>query len=83
MLDAGDYFSASALGAVLRYCAEAELTPPAADNDVKNELQARVGHSRFQMRIHYNETATNGDGQADSIIWLLTGLPQLTVTYTQ
>jgi len=83
VLDAGDYFIGAPLGAVLRYCTEAELTPPASDSDVKNEMQARLGHSRFQMRIHYNETATDGDGQADCMLWLLSGLPELTVTYTQ
>lgn len=82
-LDAGDYFSGAPLGAVLRYCTEGELATQTSEPDIRDALQARLGHSRFQMRIHYNETATDGDGQADTMEWLLNGLPELTVTYTQ
>jgi len=80
-LDSSDYFTGTALGALIRYNSLSQLV--AEDNSyVKNALQAELGSPRFQMRLQFNDTATNGDWENDIVAWTPGHYPTLKVTYT-
>ncbi len=79
-LDAGDYYTGHALGAILRWCSAQELQQVVEDDDVKGALQDALGDSRFQLRLQFNQTKSNNDGVADMV---RLGSPRLIVSYTQ
>lgn len=64
-LDAGDFFSGSPLGALVRFCSPAELSAEAVAADLKAVIQAKVGSTRAQFRAQFNDTASDNDGIAD------------------
>ncbi len=78
-LDASDYFTGHALGAILRWCHASELNTVQADEDVRQALQQSLGSSRFQLRLQFNDKQSNNDGKADMV---RLGTPKLIVTYT-
>lgn len=66
-LDAGDYFGGTALGAIVRWCNDGELSSTAADEDMKNFVQGKLGSSRMQFRFQFKDKVSNGDGNADMV----------------
>jgi hypothetical protein len=80
-LDGGDYWAGSTTGAVIRYCSTGQILI-ASDPDVKAALQAQVGNPRFQLRLQFNEKATDSGGDNDLVCWTAAHLPKLMVTYT-
>lgn len=79
-LDASDFFTGSALGALWRFCSAAELTDPAAqamDSSGISVFQSALPSGQFQIRLQFNQTATNNNNTAD----LLRTTPRLIVTY--
>jgi hypothetical protein len=77
-LDAGDYFTGTPLGAIIRWCSTTELDTPTSDPDVVSALQGKVGTSRFQLRLQFKPPESDGDGVADMVRF---GPVKLTVTY--
>jgi len=78
-LDAGDFFVGVPLGALTKWCNEGELSVIAADTDVKNSMQSKLGSSRFQIRLQFKDILTDSDGIADMVRF---GDVKLIVTYT-
>jgi len=78
-LDAGDFFVGDPLGAIGRWCSASELNAAAEQPDMKSALQAKLGNSRFQLRVQFRPPTTNTDGIADSIRF---GDVKLVVSYT-
>jgi hypothetical protein len=69
-VNAGDFFSGSPLGAVMSWANAGQLSTTAGaplDNTLLNYLQTRVGSSRAQFRVQFNEHTTNSDGIADMV----------------
>jgi hypothetical protein len=79
-LDAGDYFSGSALGALVRWGSMAEVNTIAAENDVRSSVQSKVGSSRYQIRLQFNDTSTDGGNDDDMVRF---GTPKLIIKYTK
>jgi len=82
-LDAGDYFAGWPSGAKIRYCDAGQVVAE-SDPDVRDALQAEVGEDRFQLRLQFNTTDTDNNGDDDYVQWKKTpgGDPKLIVTYT-
>jgi len=80
-LDGGDYFTGNPLGAVIRYCSASEIVA-GSDPDVATALQAKVGSSRFQMRLQFKDSETDNDSNNDLVRWTSVHLPELVVTYS-
>ena len=78
-LDSADFFVGDPLGAVGRWCSASELNTAAEQPDMKTPLQAKLGSSRFQLRIQFRPPTTNTDGIADAIRF---GDVKLVVSYT-
>lgn len=79
-LDAADYFGGAPSGAYLRWCDDNELSTVFIDDDMLNLLQSVVGDPTLQLRLQFNEHATDGDGTADMVRF---GSFTLNVTYTE
>lgn len=77
-LDAADY-AVGPLGAYLRWCDDNELATVFSDDDMKDLLQSVVGDPTLQLRLQFNEHATDGDATADMVRF---GTFTLNVTYT-
>jgi len=67
-LKAGDFYTGSAIGAILKYCSEAQIMPHESES-FRDALQDSVGHSRFQVRFQFNEEETDNNGDQDYIHW--------------
>ncbi len=80
-VDASDFFSGSASGAVGRWCDSGQLGSTMTMGDLKAHIQSLVGGSRARFRLQFNENATNNDG-ADNMARLGGGL-QLIISFTQ
>ena len=80
-LDGGDYFTGNPLGAVIRYCSASEIVA-GSDPEVATALQAKVGSSRFQMRLQFRDSETDNDSNNDMVRWTSAHLPELVVTYS-
>ena len=78
VLDSSDYHSGLALGAIGRWCDAGQLSTVEVNDDFKDELQAKLGDSRFQIRMHFNKVFSDTDGQADMV---RLGDVKLIVTY--
>lgn len=81
ILDGSDYFTGSPSGKILKYCSAGEIVAQSKPS-VQSALQAKVGSLRFQMRLQFNETETDGSGDNDLVAWTPSNLPKLKVTYT-
>jgi hypothetical protein len=80
-LDAGDYFSGSPSGRLIRWCSAGALSSPTIDDDMVTALQSRIGTNRFQLRLQFHTDVTI-DAEADMVRFGLPGQPlKLTVTY--
>lgn len=80
-VDASDFFTGTATGALIRFDTEADLSDPAKqgfDTQAIAVLQAALATGQLQLRLQFKETATNNDN-ADNV---LRPTPKLIVTYT-
>lgn len=77
-LDASDYYGGSPTGAISRWCSAADLQTAAADSDYVTAIQNKLGDTRFQIRLQFNDTETNNDANADMVRF---GSLKLIVTY--
>ena len=66
-MDASDYVAGAASGAIGRWCSAAELQTIAADEDFKSELQNKLGDTRFQIRLHFNDQSSDNDNTGDMV----------------
>lgn len=82
-LDGGDYFTGSPLGALGRWCSQDQVDTPGGGltTGFKDALQDRVGQDRFQIRLQFNDRATDNDGNNDLVRWSTSALPVLIVEY--
>ena len=80
-LDGGDYFTGNPLGALIRYCSASEIVA-GSEPDVAAALQAKLGSSRFQMRLQFKDSETDNDSNNDLVRWTPSHLPELVVTYS-
>ncbi len=78
-VDPGDFVPPGALGAIARWCNTAELESAYADAGFTSAVQGAVGASRFQIRLQFKDTLTDGDGTIDDV--LILAPVTLTVTY--
>lgn len=77
-MDAGDYVGGAAAGAIGRWCTAAELQTVAVDDDFKSELQNKLGDTRFQIRLQFNDRTSDNDNTGDMVRF---GSMTLHVTY--
>jgi hypothetical protein len=78
-LDASDFFSGTASGALARFCSVAQL----ADQEEQalgdlSVVQSALASDQLQLRLQFNDQATNNNGIAD----VVRPTPKLIVTYT-
>ena len=69
-VDPSDYFSGSALGALMLWSDSSALDSTAGvppDNALTTYMQTRVGSARAKFRVQFNDTTTNSDGVADMV----------------
>jgi len=69
-VDPSDYVGGSPLGALIKWDNAGQLSSTTAtptDNALINYVQSRVGSSRAQFRVEFNEHTTNSDGVADMV----------------
>jgi hypothetical protein len=78
-LNSGDYFVGDPLGAMALWCSTADLNDTVNQPDMVTALQAKIGSSRFQMRMQFRTPTTNSNGVADVIRF---GVVKLKITYT-
>lgn len=65
-VDAGDYYTGSTSGAVVRWCNAGELSNSNFEApSLVSKIQSSVGNSRVRFRLQFNEMETNGDGAAN------------------
>ena len=82
-LDAGDYTPPPVTGALWRFCSEAQLGE--TDEQIGNQIaidgvQAALAGNTFQLRLQFNETQTDSDGDDDT---LRPGNPKLFIAYLE
>ena len=80
VVDASDFVPAGAVGAITRWCNTAELEAPYSDAGFITAVQGAVGSSRFQIRLQFKDTLTDGDGTIDDV--LILAPVTLTITYS-
>lgn len=80
VVDAGDFVAPGATGAFAQWCTGAELVTAVSNEYVVMAVQTAVGSARFQIRLQFRDTLTDGDGNIDDI--LILAPVSLTVTYT-
>ena len=66
------------MGEIGRWCSAAELQTVAIDDDFKNELQNKLGDTRFQIRLQFNDKTSDNDNTGDMVRF---GTLKLHVTY--
>ena len=79
-LDAGDYFTGTALGALVRWGSMAEVNAITAYEDVRSSIQSKLSSSRYKIRLQFNDTTTDGANDGDMVRF---GTPQLIIKYTE
>jgi hypothetical protein len=79
VVDASDFVPAGALSSITRWCNTTELETPYSDAGFISAVQGAVGSSRFQIRLQFKDTLTDGDGTIDDV--LILAPVTLTVTY--
>ena len=82
-LDGGDYYNGSATGSIGRWCNQSEMDTKngGLTSGFKEALQHRVGHDRFQIRLQFTDSVSDGDGKNDLVRWFASALPSMTVRY--
>ncbi len=82
-LGGSDYYGGTAQGAIGRWCSQNEVNNPGSGltTDFKAAVQDRVGDSRFQIRLQFNQNATDSDNNNDMVRWSGSNLPRLIVEY--
>jgi hypothetical protein len=66
-MDASDYFVGAPSGAIGRWCSSAALQTVEVDEDFKNALQDKLGDTRFQIRLQFNEMTSDNDNTGDMV----------------
>ncbi len=66
-LNAGDYDAGVASGALLRWCSTAQLNVESIEGDLKTAVQAALASDVIELRLRFNENATDSDGVADMV----------------
>ncbi|MFZ5807728.1 MAG: NBR1-Ig-like domain-containing protein [Chloroflexota bacterium] len=67
-VDAGDYYTGSTSGAVVRWCNAGELSNSNFEApSLVSKIQSSVGNNRVRFRLQFNEMQTNGDGAANMV----------------
>lgn len=66
-LGAGDYFSGVALGAVTRWCNTGQLDVVDIDGDLISEIQNALAADQYELRLQFNDTETDNDGNDDMV----------------
>lgn len=67
-VDAGDYYTGSTTGAVVRWCNAGELSNSNFEApSLKSRIQSAVGNNRVRFRLQFNEMETNNDGGANMV----------------
>ena len=79
-MDSDDYITGPVSGALARWCDAADLEEPIISDAFRTALQDKVGSVRFQIRLQFNEVASDGDDEADVIRF---GMAVLRVKYTE
>ncbi len=80
--DGSDFFSGTAGGALWRFCDETQLSSvdqQKADNSGIAVVQNALAAGKVQIRLQFNEQATNNNGVAD----VVRPTPKLIVSFTQ
>jgi hypothetical protein len=79
-LDGGDYTPPPVVGALWRFCSEAELDAPDQQTSAGAiaPVQNALAGDLIQLRLQFNDVETNSDGAADA---LRPGDPRLLITY--
>ena len=80
-LQASDFFSGVATGALWRFCSEADLANASLQDGGSAgvaAVQSHLASGKFQIRLQFSDTASNGNSSADA----LRPTPKLVVTYT-
>ena len=79
-LDSTDFVSGSVSGAIETWCSVDALETASVSSDFKTALQTEVGSTYFQIRLQFNEVATDGDSASDLVRFRQ---PRLYVTYSE
>jgi hypothetical protein len=79
-LDGSDYYIGTQENELFQYCATSHIGSHTSSK-VKNALQSKLGNSRFQMRLQFDEHETDDENDDDLIHWSPYNI-KLIVTYT-
>ena len=79
-VDAGDFVAPGAGGGFAKWCNAGETGSALSNAALVTVLQGAVGSSRFQFRLQFKNTLTDGDGSIDDV--LIIAPVTLTITYT-
>lgn len=79
IVDAGDFAAPGATGAFARWCTAGDAGGTVSDATLVVALQGAVGSSRFQFRLQFKDSLTDGDGTIDDV--LIIAPVTLTITY--
>jgi len=77
-LSSGDYVHGSVSTAIGSWTSEGQITGGGTTTFLGNAIADRIGTSRFQMRLQFNNVETDNDGIADMVRF---DLPRLIVSY--
>ena len=66
-LDGSDYKTGTALGALARWCNDAQLTAANDLPDLRSYIQTNLGAGNLQFRMQFNDLETNSDGVGDAV----------------
>jgi len=77
-LSSSDYVTGSVTNAIGRWSNEGQLTTGGSTVYLGNAIANRIGSSRFQMRLQFNDLATDNDNTSDMVRF---DLPRLIVSY--
>lgn len=79
-VDAGDFVAPGAGGGFAKWCNASETGSALSNAALVTVLQGAVGSSRFQFRLQFKNTLTDGDGSIDDVP--IIAPVTLTITYT-
>jgi len=80
-LSSGDFVDNATGSSIIRFCSLPEVNASDSNPDVADALQQAVGDNRFQMRLQFRDTDTDGNHDNDLMAWTSSHLPELIVTY--
>ena len=78
-LDAGDFVAPGAGGAFTKWCNAAQVGNTVSNDTLAAAIQGAVGSSRFQFRLQFKNTLTDGNGTIDDV--LIIAPVTLVITY--